>query len=345
MARLSPVPFPRIDFDPPRYGCRYAAPFAVDGNLDKAVWQAAPWTDDFADIEGPSMPTPRQRTRAKMLWSDECLYIGVELHETHIWATLTQRDCVIYHDNDIEFFFDPSGTTHEYGEVEINALGTVWDLFLTKPYRDGGTPVDGYDIKGLKVGIQVDGEINNPAVDNRRWCIEVAIPWASVFGDGDRSKPPVPGDFWRMNLSRVTWRTEVVDGAYRKVINPETGRPYPEDNWVWAPTGVINIHYPELWGYVYFLKEGMPLPGLCSIEQDKWRLRRLYYHQRAYNARNGRFAASLAELDADEAGPIVEATRDLFQITLPAADGKGAHAIRQDGYVWKLDDWKGEDAQ
>ncbi len=48
----------------------------VDGKLDDNVWQSAPWTDDFVDIEGDLKPRPRFRTRAKMLWDDEFFYIA-----------------------------------------------------------------------------------------------------------------------------------------------------------------------------------------------------------------------------------------------------------------------------
>ena len=39
----------------------------LDGKLDDAAWQLAPWTADFVDIEGDAKPKPRERTRAKML--------------------------------------------------------------------------------------------------------------------------------------------------------------------------------------------------------------------------------------------------------------------------------------
>ena len=50
---------------------------------------AAPWTADFVDIQGGAKPKPRFRTRAKMLWDDDYLYIAAELEEPHVWATLT----------------------------------------------------------------------------------------------------------------------------------------------------------------------------------------------------------------------------------------------------------------
>ena len=73
---------------------------------------------------------PALPTRVKMLWDDTFFYVGAELEEPHVWATLTEHDSVIFHDNDFEVFIDPDGDNHEYYEFEINALSTFWDLFL-----------------------------------------------------------------------------------------------------------------------------------------------------------------------------------------------------------------------
>src|SRR3954447_11867464 len=96
---------------PPRgYVCyRASGPLKIDGRLDDRPGRDAPWTDDFVDIEGDLKPRPRFRTRAKMLWDDTHFYVGAELQEPHVWATLTKHDAVIFHDNDFEVFIDPDG--------------------------------------------------------------------------------------------------------------------------------------------------------------------------------------------------------------------------------------------
>src|SRR6266542_2865411 len=67
---------------PQGYVCYHATgPIAVDGRLEEADWQRAPWTQQFGDIEGKTKPEPRFRTRAKMLWDDHCFYIAAELEE------------------------------------------------------------------------------------------------------------------------------------------------------------------------------------------------------------------------------------------------------------------------
>ena len=79
------------------------------------------------------------------------------MEEPDIWGTLAERDSVIFHDNDFEIFIDPDGDTHEYYELEVNALGTPWDLMLIRPYRYGGPAINGWDIAGLRVGVDVRG--------------------------------------------------------------------------------------------------------------------------------------------------------------------------------------------
>ena len=50
---------------PKGYVCyRTTGPIQMDGRLDEPAWQHAPWTDDFADIEGDARSRPRLRTRA-----------------------------------------------------------------------------------------------------------------------------------------------------------------------------------------------------------------------------------------------------------------------------------------
>src|SRR5271167_88100 len=89
--------------EPRGYVCyRAEKPPVIDGKLNDRVWDAAPWSEDFVDIEGAKKPRPRQRTRMKMLWDDRCLYIGARLDETHVWGTLTRHDAVIFQDNDFE---------------------------------------------------------------------------------------------------------------------------------------------------------------------------------------------------------------------------------------------------
>jgi hypothetical protein len=79
---------------------------------------------------------------------------------------------VIFQDNDFEVFIDADGDTHAYYELEVNAFGTAWDRMLLQPYRDGGPPIHGWDVAGLKVR----GTINRPGDKDDAWTVEIAMP-------------------------------------------------------------------------------------------------------------------------------------------------------------------------
>jgi len=340
-------PEPKIKFAPKHYICyRTNEPIKIDGKLNEKGWQQIEWTDDFMDIEGNLKPKPTFRTRAKILWDDEYIYFAAELEEPHVWATLTQRDTVIFYDNDFEVFIDPDGDTHQYYEFEMNAFGTEWDLFLIKPYRDGGPAMSAWDIQELKTAVYVDGTINDPEDKDKGWSLEIAMPWKVLKECAHRETPPKAGDQWRMNFSRVEWRTEVKNDEYRKIINPETGRSYPEDNWVWSPQGLINMHYPETWGYVQFSDKfagkGKDTFRMKKEEYAKWVLRQVYYKQRTHYRNFGKYTDNAEklglsdfELEAYKLPPTIEITQNLFEATLTSTDGKEKWIISVDGRIWR----------
>ncbi len=330
-APLPSVPEPNLPpgHVPRHYVCRRAEePPVVDGRLDKPFWTSAPWSEPFVDIEGPVKPQPLKETRVKMLWDDDYLYIGAYLEEDQIWATLTERDAIICAENNFEVFIDPDGDTRNYYELEINALNTLWDLFLPKPYRDGGPRVNAWDVLGIKTAVHIEGELNNPAAENRGWSVEMALPW-KVLGECARNgQPPQAGDLWRINFSRVKWPLLVEEGRYVK--DPSRR----EHNWTWSPMGIVNMHYPELWGYLLFA-EGPAEFVLPEDELVKWELRRLYYRQRSYFAQHGRYCPDFAVLKGAEEWsiePRLEVTTSLFQARVVRSGY--ALNIREDGRVW-----------
>jgi hypothetical protein len=315
----------------------------IDGKLDEPAWQAAPWTADFVDIEGQRRPPPRYRTRAKMLWDDRYFYIAAELEEPHVWGTVTKHDSVIFHDNDFEVFIDPDGDNHNYAELEINALNTTWDLLLKKPYRDGGPAVNEWEIPGLKTAVHVRGTLNDPRDTDRGWAVEIAIPWKVLGKLTTVPAPPKDGDQWRVNFSRVEWQHQVVDGKYRKLPNRR------EDNWVWSPQGVVDMHRPEHWGYVQF---STAPPGKARFRPDpagpaRHLLHRIYYAQRAYHKQHRRYARTLHELAVpglDAAGlagpPQLDGDGSRFQATVGVRypDGRTRRwRIREDSRVWQVE--------
>ncbi len=345
-----PIPAPQIPFAPKRYLCyRTAGEMKIDGHLDEPSWNKAAWTDYFVDIEGDSKPAPLYKTRAKMLWDDHYLYVGAEIQEPNLWATLRQRDTAVLLDNDFEVFVDPNGSTQPYYEIEVNQLGAVWDLLLLKPFRDGRkVAVAAWDIHGLNVGIALHGTLNNPSDVDTGWTLELAFPWKVLGECALNGAPPTEGSQWRINFLRVEWRTEVEDGHY---VKPKSSRPEPwqsDYNWAWSPQGLVSMHYPEMWGFVQF-SDTIAGHGTDEFkwnrdEDAKWVLRKIYYGEKRYKLLHGDYTNDVSALGVSDVKldgytpPQIETTFDMFEAVIENSERSKTIHIRDDGMTWETKD-------
>ena len=220
--------FPRV------YNAHHAdSAIEIDGRLDDKAWQKAEKSEYFISMKGVSFPAPEKKTSMKMLWDDNCLYIAAILEEDDIRATMTEHDSVIWHENAFEVFLDPYNDGQIYYEFEINSLGTVMDIVVTKPYSKGGQMILGWECKGMKIAVHCDGTINDPSDSDNFWSVELAIPFTSISREHTAAKDQKT---WRVNFTRVDW--------------PSAG---VHNSWAWSPTG-NDIHIPELWGYLNFIE-------------------------------------------------------------------------------------------
>ena len=104
---------------------RVASRPTLNGRLDHPAWLAAEKSPRFADIV--SGEPGFYDTRAAALWDDEFLYVGFWAEEPFVRASLTKRDSLIFLENDLELFIDGGDC---YYEFEVNALGTVYEVFF-----------------------------------------------------------------------------------------------------------------------------------------------------------------------------------------------------------------------
>lgn len=241
----------------------------IDGRLDERAWQLAPRSNRFVDLI--SGADAIHDTHAAVLWDDDNLYIGFWVEEPLVTATLTERDSLIYTDNDVEVFI---AGAHCYYEFEINAFGTVYEAFFVwaRDYAAQGFAADpllardvtGYepfngvgftnhprgprlgfwrwDLPGLQTAVHVDGVINDPTYRDRGWTVELAFPWQglqALLRGEERTAPPRAGDVWRIDCSR---------------FNQYKAAPPAEDagGWAWGAHGVWDSHIPELFPFVHF---------------------------------------------------------------------------------------------
>jgi hypothetical protein len=126
----------------------------------------------------------------------------------------------------------------------------------------------------------------------------------------------------------VQWPFDTSGGKYRK---PQGAR---EDNWVWSPQHVVDMHRPETWGYVQFTSR--PPGEVTFVPDPSWPARawlhRAYYAQREYRRAHGRWAASLDELKLDAlpeglADPELRVAGNSFELSV---------ALRKSGQRWRI---------
>jgi Carbohydrate family 9 binding domain-like len=250
------------------------APIVIDGKASESSWQSALFTDSFIDIEG--IKTPKYDTKVKMLWDKNYLYIFAQMEEPHVWGYLKQHDTIIYLNNDFEIFIAPSGTTRNYGEIEINVLGTIWDLLLDKPYRDFGKANNHWNLDDLKSAVYIDGSLNNYTDIDSFWSVELAIPMKALVELKNKPRVlPKENEQWRINFSRVEWDYNIINGAYRRK-KEDNDNYQSEYNWVWSNQNTINMHEPEKWGIIQFTNK-TAIEHIAFIEDEHMYLKQIAF--------------------------------------------------------------------
>jgi len=260
------------------YTCyRTSEALKIDGHLDERSWQIAPRSPRFVSLV-TGEPGPWD-TRMAALWDDESLYIAFWVEEPNVQAKFTDRDSPIYMENDVEVFIAGKDC---YYEFEINALGTIYEVFFiwqdtygresvfARPEFDllsqrvdilGGFQDNlrfgkhprgkrwaflDWDFPGLKSAVQVDGTINDNSDIDRGWTVELAFPWKGMgFLAQDYSLPPEDGDTWRLDFSRF----EAV-GLDGEPVQPSLG-------WAFNKHGVYDSHIPECFTFVHFSNQNV----------------------------------------------------------------------------------------
>ncbi|CAN5765727.1 hypothetical protein BH10BAC3_BH10BAC3_42430 [soil metagenome] len=249
----------------------------VDGNIEKKAWQHAAWSKRFADLV-TGMPG-MYNTQCALLWNNTYLYIAFKAEEPFLEATLTERDSIIFLENDLELFIEGKDC---YYELEVNAANTVYEVFFIwknaylkgsrfniaqfdvhhpQAYTFGGDydrnaasfwkgtnprgirwAFTNFDMPGLQTAVLLDGSLNDTTDIDKGWALEIAIPSASLqLLDDERSIPPANGDIWNMFLGRFQ----------KLIIGGKELLPHPA--MALNSHGIYDTHLPEKWSKIQFV--------------------------------------------------------------------------------------------
>jgi len=174
----------------------------IDGILDEDVWAQTLPTINFV-ILGDNQNAPNTATWAKMLWDENYLYVGFYCQDVHVWATYQDRDDPLYKEDVVEVYIDPDADGKNYLEVEVNPLNTIFDLWLTKPWSEGGQGNTVWTMDGLSTAITVAGTVSNNSDQDTSWICEMALPFSEMqFAANTMNFPPLEGENWRFNMYR-----------------------------------------------------------------------------------------------------------------------------------------------
>ncbi|MDR3192904.1 MAG: carbohydrate-binding family 9-like protein [Treponema sp.] len=253
------------------YDCRRAREaFPINGDLEKPVWKRAEKSRPFVDLVTGG-PAPLN-TRMAALWDEKALYAAYWIDEPDVRASFTQRDSLIWFDNDVELFFDGEDC---YYEFEINAFNTVYEvLFIYQDALKRGSRFEplfdlynrdvdvlggfqdaarfrrrprgrrwafmDFDFPSLQSGVRVDGKINDPSRVDRGWTVELAFPWEGfrILSPG-KSFPPKEEDSIRCQF-------------FRFENLRANGRELGSAGWALNEHGVYDSHIPENFAWLHF---------------------------------------------------------------------------------------------
>jgi Carbohydrate family 9 binding domain-like len=280
--------------EPANYAARLAdGAVQIDGLLSETEWRSAPWSAPFGDISGMDSLAPGLLTRVKIMWDASFLYIGAEMEEPHLWGTLRDSTKAVWNENDFEIFIEPDGDTHDYLEIEINAVNTRNQVHFPRAYGDAGRSDRRAWMDGFRSAVQLRGSLNDARDIDSGWSLEAAFPWSGFVRYGTDGGPPAAGTTWRMNFGRVQWPVvpDSVGIGYMKTQRRGEGFS------TWTPQGVFQMHVPEMFGFVQFRGDeaAADRPSLFR-RMARSCLLDAYYRARVFRDRTGTFAASLGQL-------------------------------------------------
>ncbi len=209
-------------------------PPRLDGSLGDPVWSFANTTRVFVETRRGGV-APVQAS-AKLLWDERYLYVGVDVNDSLLRASHTERDDHLWEQDCVELMIDPDGDAKNYFEIQVSPRGMVFDTRYDSrrvPQPFGHTDWD----SKIRVGVLPRGKIDDREAD-AGYAVEIAIPWQAFSLDGRPGSPPAIGDEWRANLYVMDLTADRQQAA------------------AWSSLGIGDFHVPRRFGILAF--EGPP---------------------------------------------------------------------------------------
>lgn len=201
----------------------------LDGVLNEADWAKAKTFGDFAFPWWTA--GEKEQTEAKMLWSDDYLYIAFRCSDKNIWADHYSTNDWTYNDDCAELFWFPgTETINKYYTFEINCLGNLLSVSKNPDY-----PITDRHSRIMvpRIAQTIEGSVNADGDTDTAWVLEVAVKFTDYPEFG--TVKPSEGVIWRAGLNRCGGKT---NAQYSQWSASQTTKP--------------NFHVPADFGRLVF---------------------------------------------------------------------------------------------
>lgn len=214
---------------------RLTDPLRIDANWDKPAWQRVP-AGELRCFMG-ERPAHFPRTRFKMQYDDEALYVIFRVEDRWVRAVAQRHQDPVCTDSCVEFFFSPH---HDpalgYYNLETNCGGVM--LFHFQRSRHvGRVVVDARDLERIDVAHSLPRRVEPEIAEPTTWTVEYRLPFdAFARYCPEPFAPPTSGDVWKGNCYKIA---------------DDTSHPH----WLtWAPVAwpEPDFHRPEFFGRLEF---------------------------------------------------------------------------------------------
>jgi hypothetical protein len=201
----------------------------IDGLLDDSAWaKAVTLTTSYAynKIE----PLTKPVTTWKILWDEKYLYFAFDCADEDIIAPVLPRDGMPFKFDSVEIFLLPEFRQSLYWELVIGATGSIYDGLNAKKFKDWGSETrSSENIEGLKIATHVEGTANQPGDKDKRYSVEVAIPFKEL-PTYTRGNAAQKGDMLNFLIARMS-----LDGDAFTAIAPFPVLSWGHNIWNYAP--------------------------------------------------------------------------------------------------------------
>jgi len=189
---------------PERVGPVYTAvkidePPVIDGILTDPCWKRAETASLVSSRDGAAPLFP---TIVRMMWDEDNLYIGFECRDTDAASTVFERDGPVSTEECVSVYMDADADSATYVVIDVAPTGVTADAFVIRRADGAGAKIlRDWNCDGARTSVSVYGGGAEPGTEDRFWTVEMMVPLGEFLTA--RRIPPVPGDFWRVNFSRL----------------------------------------------------------------------------------------------------------------------------------------------